>query len=299
VPYFGSNLVLLKIDISFNAIKIINTHTFITQSKLGHLNMAGNKLSELHKLAFVGLNKLLYLNISSNYIFYLYPNTLSSLTSLLYLDISQNSLTALDANIFQHLTYLSFIDTCACCTSPFQFDMFFHFHTIKKIITNNFYFCCITKKFETCSQQKNGLSTCTEIFGNIGIKTWTCVIFLFSLIGNLFVIVLMYKPLKIQHHPHCENNFYLTLRFNLALSDSLVCVYIFGMIVASCHYSGTYMQHDVTWRSSNVCQMLSLVIQLSTHTSKFTVLILALSQFYKLCCSGDKTNLLTTAYVKD
>ena len=64
------------------------------------------------------------------------------------------------------------------------------------------------------------------------------------------------------------------LLFNLATADFLMGIYLIILGIHCALYNGVYGRYDLDWRSSLTCNILGILVVVSSETSVFTLLML-------------------------
>ena len=65
------------------------------------------------------------------------------------------------------------------------------------------------------------------------------------------------------------------LILNLAVADLLMGIYLIILGITGLVFSGRYCAVDISWRSGVTCQIMGVLIALSSETSVMTMLLLA------------------------
>ena len=94
------------VDLSFKSIHEIKIDTFQFKNVIEELNLAGNKMSNLHDASFANLSSLKRLNLSLNRIYYLSSNVFQNTPNLSSIDLAHNQLEQLMPELFRGLTHL-------------------------------------------------------------------------------------------------------------------------------------------------------------------------------------------------
>nr|XP_053626930.1 leucine-rich repeats and immunoglobulin-like domains protein 1 [Cherax quadricarinatus] len=111
---------LMEVDLSHNKVVEVGKSTFKRARKLLHLNLAFNRLTQLHERDFVGLRTLRTLDVSHNRLLHIAPATFNHLHNLRRLHLHKNRLVDLDARdlatlkVHTHVTVHDNPWACSC-----------------------------------------------------------------------------------------------------------------------------------------------------------------------------------------
>ena len=100
-----SNLNVL-LDLSFNQLDVINVNTFTGLTSLKQFFLRSNNVKSIDENSFLSLSKLEQLDLSSNKLTAIKASTLNGLESLQKLSLQANQITSFDLNALSNLTNL-------------------------------------------------------------------------------------------------------------------------------------------------------------------------------------------------
>lgn len=110
IPKALSNLSFLKtLDLSYNEISSISSHSITGLTNLLHLNLSGNRINNITSDAFKGIPSLLSLDLSNNELKYVEEGSFLILINLEYLKVASNNLTDI-AELFAGMENLLVLD---------------------------------------------------------------------------------------------------------------------------------------------------------------------------------------------
>lgn len=71
-----------------------------------------------------------------------------------------------------------------------------------------------------------------------------------------------------------------SLILNLAVADLLMGIYLIMLGIAGGVYSGSFCAHDISWRSGITCQIMGVLVVVSSETSVITMLLLSMFRLF-------------------
>nr|XP_026691766.1 prolow-density lipoprotein receptor-related protein 1-like [Ciona intestinalis] len=114
-----------------------------------------------------------------------------------------------------------------------------------------------------------------EMIGSTFFRVIFWVMGFVALVGNVIVFIssvlelktgVRMEPIKISFH---------AFLLNLAVSDSLMGIYLLAISGIGVQFSGSYCHHDAQWRSSSRCSFLGTLVVISTQVSALIMAALA------------------------
>ncbi|KAJ8301169.1 hypothetical protein KUTeg_020156, partial [Tegillarca granosa] len=186
----SSNLLIL--DISFNKLTHLLSHTFHGLQNLQKLLLHGNPLKKIDFFAFLGLQKLPVLEIHDSDIVTLEDNYFTGLSSLRTLNISRNNIGFIEDNTFSNLQSLEKLDIQRNKIRSFSRDIFKGLTSLGFLFADEYVFCCLkptTVRPENCLPPPDEFSSCSDLM-RFDLLRWSLwIIGLCAFFGNLFVLL--------------------------------------------------------------------------------------------------------------
>jgi len=219
-------------------------------TNLHFLDLSNTKLHLVSSKAFNGLEKLFVLNLTNSRVSNLKNRALHNLQSLSALSIKLGNVSDMSV-VFSNDSSIPIFDY------------------ITYIEADHSKFCCIADHVDTCQAPLPRYS-CDGLL-EMDIKRifiWTSSFFIFM--GNGFVLIYRAKML------------FRTLSataiiiFNLALSDMMMFVYLFGILIADIEFESSYLLHEKYWESSINCNILCYFANVSIMMSLYSLVFLSL-----------------------
>ena len=266
---------LLVLDLRFNYIEILESNTFISQTRLKSLQLNNNfGMMTFEQNAFMGLISLRHLELQNIRI-----ERLSKLTfSYLHLDmliISNSVINQIQSSAFETLSVDELYITKSTIKS-FSDDMFKGIESIDLLVMDEFKFCCIRPYFlseESCFPQKNAFSSCSDLMRNDILRSLIWIIGVFAILGN--GASLLYRFLFDRERLKLGYGLFVS---NLAVSDFLMGVYLMIIAIADMHYRGDYIKNAENWRNSGFCQFAGVLASLSSEASVVFIALITLDR---------------------
>lgn len=106
---------------------------------------------------------------------------------------------------------------------------------------------------------------------------------IFGLLGNFILIIIKlkskFKPLML-------------LELLLIVSDSILIIYYFILVIMDWKFYGNYIQFDIEWRKSFTCKALSFIASFSCLLSNFVLILITCERYTGIMFMrvGDKGN---------
>jgi len=125
-------------------------------------------------------------------------------------------------------------------------------------------FCCLAKMVQMCDAPKKQGTSCGKMFGNfLYFSTW-----ILAIISSLLNILVLYYRIFLKQKITGDNIFYI----NLAASDILMPIYLFGLATAYYTMQGVYVFQSNAWKKSLLCAILGYMASFSVMLSSLTLL---------------------------
>lgn len=216
---------------------------------------------------------------------------------LTYIDISYTAINRLSSNNFNGLIYLEFLKIINCKIKIIEIDSFRDLINLKELHMNNtelnlyqidriapklqniqklfgivFNLCCLIWNFHgtkiICTPSTNYFNTCSDMISSIFIEIVFWIIGICGFVGNLLSIGL------ISLTAGSSKSFKLVL----SVSDLLTSVYILSISIANVIFKGEYMENDIEWRESGICQLLGTLLTFSVVLSSVSLLLMTIER---------------------
>ena len=266
---FQSQTNLRILNLAGNKLAELPDDIFKYLFNLRYLVLAWNRLTSLHEDIFTGLSNLGHLHLDLNQLIHLHFNNTVNLThiylsynklntlpnienlpALKYIDLRHNPLTHASSSLFSALqngSYL-FVSQHEICT------------------------CYVSAGIEcTTTEHRSPYLTCDRLLSNKALLIVTWVIGLNALGGNIFVLCWRKK------NPQ-KNYVQNTLLSNLAISDSIMGVYMIIITSADVYFGEYFPMQSETWRSGNTCKIAGALAITSSEASALFVTIISVDR---------------------
>ena len=174
------------IDLSFNRITLIQSHSFHNLSNLRHIRIDNNQIDSIEDMAFMNLPKLSILNLSFSITPSLNPQTIKE-SSLDLIDLAHTELESIDFNAFEMLDMVHLIINLTH-TDVNVVKGNARMKNKTTIMTHIHYLCCFIEE-NLCHGQKALVNLCFNIFPEATYRPeW--VLACFTLLINIAVMLL-------------------------------------------------------------------------------------------------------------
>ena len=255
---------LIVLDLSYNNLELLQSETFIKQTKLKTLVLVNNlNMLSIEPLAFKGLRSMKSLVLRDMVFDRIQIQSFATLV-LETMEMSNVLVHQMESNAFEELrTGKLWMNTTEIIS--FSGDMFSGFGHVNLLVTNDFKYCCIRPYFldeEKCLPHKDEFSSCADLMRNAVLRSLIWIIGLFALTGN--GLSLFYRMVFDRERLKLGYGMFVS---NLAISDFFMGVYLIIIASADMHYRGEYSLYDKIWRNSPLCQFAGILASLSSEGS--------------------------------
>ncbi|XP_053982665.1 relaxin receptor 2 isoform X2 [Hylaeus volcanicus] len=233
---------LRSLSMQKNVIRTIAEDTFRNLKQLEELNLAFNEITTVPLNVFRPLKNLTRLELGYNRIHNLPMPVLSPLTKLRSLDLEDINLDTLKMNAFDMFRHLDFV-------------YFKKFH----------YCATYAPNAQRCRPASDGVSSLSHLLDKPLLRAAVWVISCVTCMGNVLVLWGRFTAKD-------ENRVLTIIIRNLAVSDTLMGIYLFVIAVADMIFRDNYNRVASSWMSSWGCTILGVLAMTSLEVS---VLILS------------------------
>ena len=267
---------LKTLDISYNKINRLTSNMFFYQTNLEKLILVGNfKPLVFEPNSFTGLSSLKYLTLSKLHIKYVSRETFASLT-LDELSISYSTIDGIETGFLGRLqTKAVYFNTTKIQT--FSQSMFDSVQNIEILKTDEYKFCCVKPQGvsdENCYPKNDEISSCDDLIRNDVLVPLIWLIGFFSVFANGSSLIYRFSKQRKQ----LKRNYGIFVS-HLAVSDSLMGIYLLIIAAADSHYRGVYIYNHEFWRESILCQFAGVLSLVSSETSVLLICLITLDRF--------------------
>lgn len=244
-PFFSlRNLHVL--DVSSNKITILLDRCFETNIFLRELYVRRNNINDAEASCFVNLRMLRMLDLSENAIGKIHKDLFRDLFSLKYLNVMENPILHIETDL--GMTGL------------------------QEIFTEDYRFCCLATVADAlCTAKRQWFSTCEDLLEHLAMRiiVWFIAIisFVFNIISFIVKARVILKKTSVS---------YSIMIACLALSDFCFSLYLVSIACADVYYRGNFILHQIPWRQSFMCTLLSFLSYLSLLSSNVILLTITL-----------------------
>ena len=120
---------------------------------------------------------------------------------------------------------------------------------------------------DECTFVYDDFSSKEEMIRDVALKLYFWIVTIIILFGNTFIFYFTLKKVGRSRVMSSALYFNRILIGNLAVSDSLMGVVLFTLLVKSHLLSGNYCKHEFEWRTSHTCNLIGVLSSVSSQTS--------------------------------
>lgn len=234
---FANSSNLLLLDISFNNIQVLESHTFRNLFKLKVIILYGNRnLLRIDSYSFMDLKSVSKIMLSGIRLDVLRKDTFSGLT-LEQLILTESSFGRVENRAFNNLKAKE-IDILTSDIKYFDSELFNGVEKLNLLKTSSFKFCCyrpVTLAEENCYPHKDEFSSCEDLIRNTTLRALLWVMGFLAVIGNACSIA--YRLTIDRRRLVLGYGIFVT---NLAISDFLMGIYLLIVAVADAVFRDRY-----------------------------------------------------------
>ncbi len=269
----ASHLILCSSDVTLFCTK--------TQKKfpnLIHWSISNSFQSTLTRTCFEGLVSLRYFLLVTAGTKEINPGTFLSLPILRTLDLSHNRLCSLQEHIFAGLKSLVVLNLMDNPIVQLDVDTFDSLQSLQILNTSYFAICCMLSVQVVCKVKAEWPASCSDIIGNLTMKT----ILYFTFIGTLLLnlgSLFRTKLKRFLQKTQSPVNAYVITTFCVNMTDLFLSFYLGILLIADRITSGRYYSLEQIWRSSFVCHIAGCLSGLFSLLSPSVLLFLTLTRF--------------------
>ena len=256
-PYFSicfnkmqSQMTLLTLhylDSSNNALNTLKDFCLMSMINLRVLLLQSNSISVVEEYSFYTLSTLSILDMSNNNIIKLYDEMFQTLHNIGVLNLTFNSIKHVSSNTFKNMP-------------------------VNTVHSFNIKVCCLAGSWARCKVINDAYTNCDDLFSKwmIRFMCWSSGSFAFVLNFNALVLNIKYTKTSLGNS---------LLTFGLIMVDGFFGVYLLTTAVADVYYRGNYIGYELSWRSSLVCKVSSLLALHSMVTSPLVLCLIMISRY--------------------
>ena len=280
-----------------NRLTILTSHVFDNLNNLKTLIIHSNMIKSLHDGELSEVRSLEYLSLDRNKFKYLRNNTLHGFQYLKLLGLSANMITHIDVDIFKDTVAITYIDLSnnSLVTIPtIEHLTSLHVLNVRNNLltrTNHETFSVLpanaelfASQHEICecyvsadikcsaSDNRSPYLTCDRLLSDRLLVVLMWLIGINALGGNVFVLI--WRQMKTKKYKVQD-----ILLNNLAMSDSLMGLYMVIVASADMYYAGNFPMQSETWRQGITCRISGALSISSTELSVFFLVLISIDRF--------------------
>lgn len=247
-----------------------------TKKKLQHLDLALTNLNSLKFLKNLNCKNLIYLDISSTKINYISNSELLFVPLLKKLLMNNCSFIKLEKNTFNSLLFL---ENLIMMRTKFDYEIedleIYNLKRIKKVKSEIFKICCLFLRYHKlgenfyCYPSSSSFRSCSSLISTNLKKVFYWLIGILGCIGNLVLAIYVSSNFK------CSKIFHLQLNF----ADFIISSYILSIAFADLCFKNDFLENDLKWRKSVLCQILGTKATFGTLFSSLSTLFITIQRF--------------------
>ena len=268
------NLQTFMIDV--NKLEILPGDVFRGLKKLNYISLPRNQLERLDVDTFRGLYNLQILYLANNKIIKLDNTIFQDVVNITFIDLANNRLK--ECPDIKHLMYLRYFNIRDNIMTGVNHDTFSNDNKKLELAVSQHEICeCYAPTGVECSagDNRSPYLTCDRLLSDKVLVVLMWLIGINALVGNFYVLVWRKKNTK----RYKVQNLLLS---NLALSDSLMGIYMLMIGCADFYYGDYFPMQSETWRSGITCRIAGALSITSSEASVFFVTLISIDRFISI-----------------
>ena len=223
--------------------------------------------------------KLVNIDLSVMKIRYLPEKTFSACPHLRYINLSFNPLVKLPADMFSQSNDYYHIDLRGIPLQSMDSTNVFSITHIRVITGELPELCCISKFVDQCLVKQTGISSCEHLISPLLLQVTIWINGITVIALNLAVVYYRLSTKKSRKKWSAYTNVYI---INTACADVMMGVYVIILAVTNTSYRGIYAAFSWSWRTSNMCRILSVMSTVSFEVSLLSLATSVWFQFFTI-----------------
>ncbi|XP_071798569.1 uncharacterized protein [Asterias amurensis] len=279
-----SNVAVITHSIHVSGSNIISTTegAFKKLPYLRVLSLSNSKISEVPPRTFDGLGNLLWLDLSNTSLTELKGLAMEELSNLRGITIFDVPLQRIQKNAFAGLSKLQTLILARNFNGmpPLKVDegAFDGLVDLSVLYVDDHRLCCFFPATIECKtlEPEPPLFVCSELMPNLVLKIFMWILGVSALIGNIFVMV--WRSLE-DTDGRDSRIVQSTFVFNLAISDSLMGLYMLIIAGADLHFGDRYFEVSAEWQASVLCKVAGFLSIVASEASVFFLTAITIDRF--------------------
>ena len=263
--YLGGNRIAALNESLFNS--------FDGMIYLEYLILSFNQLRSLSSVIFYGLRSLKDLDLSYNLLTHIPADIFKDISAITKIDLSNNEL--MECPNMKHLTRLQFLNVKGNLMTGIHHDTFSDLPNNSVLVVSQHEICeCYVPAGVTCSasDSRSPYLTCDRLLSDRILVFLMWLVGINALGGNVFVLIWRkYKTKKFKVQD--------LLLYNLAMSDSLMGLYMIIVASADIYYGEYFPMKSETWRTGITCRVAGSLSIASTELSVLFLMLISIDRF--------------------
>ncbi|XP_076279969.1 leucine-rich repeat-containing G protein-coupled receptor 3 [Lasioglossum baleicum] len=270
LPYRST---LEEIILDQNDFETIPNTLFVGCPELKSLSMQNNVIRTIEEDTFLHLDQLIELKLAFNKITSVPLNVFRPLKNLTKLELGYNNLHNLPMAVFYPMKKLQSLDLEGINLDSLTKNAFEEFHELSDVYFKKFHYCATyAPKAQRCRPFSDGVSSLDHLLDKTLLRTAVWVISCVTCMGNVLVLWGRFTATD-------ENRVLTIIIRNLAVSDTLMGVYLFIIAVTDMIFRDKYNQVASSWMSSWLCICLGILAMTSLEVSVLILSFMSLERY--------------------
>ena len=274
--FFVSMKHLKVLDLSYNRLERLTSNMFRSQSRLERLDLIGNSEKMIFEsMSLSSLSSIKILELSHLTIERIIQEAFSGL-NLTTLSIYHSQIVHFDSYFLAGLSVKGIYFNSSKIHS-FREAIFDGVENIAELKTDEYKFCCVRPQGlpeDKCFPEKDEFSSCDDLIRNEILRPLIWLIGIFTILINTSSIVY-----RVMHQKELLKASFGILVSNLAVSDGIMGIYLLMIATADVYFRGSYIFHDMSWRTNIFCKLAGVLSATSTEASVFFICLITVARF--------------------
>ncbi len=278
---FNKIVMTLKIVLTCSKISHIcfpqshsQNNPLLEMKSLLYLEATRNLINTLYSRCFSENQYLKILNLSANIVTKIVPTCFNNLKKLNVLDMSHNEIDTLTGGIFHPLQSLNYLNLNKNPLTYMLSDIFPSGEMSVEIHSADVRFCCMVNIIKSCQAEITWFESCDDLLDSVLLRACVWLTGISSSIFNIISVVIHILNLSSAKKVNLSTKLFGFLAICLNSADLSYSAYMIILASVDIHYTNIFLYHQIPWRQSVICSLLTFLSLFSFILSNFILVII-------------------------
>ena len=258
------------LNVSSNAVRVLRYSPFGTFKSIIHLYMQNCSIYSIESGVFVGTS-LHILDLSHNRLTAIADTAFGMMSNLMYLILKNNQIQLINFKVFHAESKLTYLDLRNNEILTVSLEPAFWIPTLhlEVLYSDEQVLCCIIPTSKLCYPAEDKFQSCSTLLQREHNKyiLGSVATVIIALNGGALVYIIFWKS-----HHRLANKRQLWSSGIFALTDTLLGIYVAGLVASDIIYGSTFGKYRQLWSISSACMLLETILMHFITSSSFLIL---------------------------